>query len=85
MRVEYLLVREFFVNGGRITSIAVFLIAVSLWEAQQVIPWLLAVFGAGHFAMYFVIKGVPLTNSSPSDTSPQNPVLKQDNEGENPV
>ncbi|MFC5713385.1 MFS transporter [Thalassorhabdus alkalitolerans] len=85
MRVEYLLVREFFVNGGRITSIAVFLIAVSLWEAQQVIPWLLAVFGAGHFAMYFVIKGVPLTNSSPSDTSPQNPVLKPDNEGENPV
>lgn len=60
MRVEYIVVREVFVNIGRIISILVFLIAVSNLSAEKVIPILLVVFGSGHLFIYLFIKNIYL-------------------------
>lgn len=60
MRVEYIVVRELFLNGGRILSILAFLAGVSLFHAEEVIPILLAVFGAGHFMIYFSVRKIYL-------------------------
>lgn len=60
MRVEYIVVREVFVNIGRIISILVFLIAVSNLSAEKVIPILLVVFGTGHLFIYLFIKNIYL-------------------------
>lgn len=60
MRVEYIVVRELFVNLGRVISIVVFLVAVSLVEAEKIIPILLIIFGAGHLFIYFFIKNIYL-------------------------
>jgi YQGE family putative transporter len=63
MRVEYIVVLELFVNIGRVISIVVFLIAVSLFNAEKVIPLLLAVFGSGHLFVYFYVKNIYLGGS----------------------
>lgn len=60
LRVEYIVVREMFVNIGRITSISVFLIAVSIFPAEKAIPYILAVFGAGHIFIYLFVKNIYL-------------------------
>ncbi|MFD3447718.1 MFS transporter [Microbacteriaceae bacterium 4G12] len=58
LRVEYIVVRELFLNGGRITSITCFLIAVSFFNPQTSIPVLLSTLGIGHFLIYFAIRNV---------------------------
>lgn len=60
LRVEYIVVRELFVNIGRVASILVFLIAVSLYPAEKVIPILLVLFGTGHIFIYLFIRNVYL-------------------------
>ncbi|MFA1820424.1 MFS transporter [Virgibacillus oceani] len=59
-RVEYIVVRELFVNIGRVTSIAVFLLAISLLDAEKVIPYLLIIFGLGPLFIYFLTKNIHL-------------------------
>ncbi|WP_461177611.1 MFS transporter [Virgibacillus ainsalahensis] len=61
LRVEYIVVRELFVNLGRFISIGVFLIAVSIFSAEQIIPWLLVIFGTGHLFIYLFVKDIYLT------------------------
>lgn len=58
LRVEYMVVREVFVNIGRVTSIVTFLLAISLFSSDYVIPLLLVVFGAAHLFIYLVIKDI---------------------------
>ncbi len=60
MRVEYIVVRELFVNVGRVASIAVFLAAVILFPAEKVIPILLIILGSGHLFIYFFVKNIYL-------------------------
>ncbi|MFB4164748.1 MFS transporter [Alteribacillus sp. JSM 102045] len=60
LRIEYLITKEWFINGGRVMSIVVLLAGISLFEEKQIIPVLLVIFGSGHFLMYFVIKGIDL-------------------------
>ncbi|WP_200411268.1 MFS transporter [Virgibacillus salexigens] len=60
LRVEYIVVRELFVNLGRIISITTFLIVTSLFPAEQSIPYLLAIFGAGHIIIYLIVKNIYL-------------------------
>src|SRR5699024_11878837 len=48
LRVEYIVVREVFVNIGRVVSIVTFLFSISFFIAEDVIPILLLIFGAGH-------------------------------------
>ncbi|MGO4887177.1 MFS transporter [Anaerobacillus sp. MEB173] len=58
MRVEYIVVRELFLNAGRITSILLFLLAVTMFNEEQGIPYLLLVIGAGHLLLYMSIRQV---------------------------
>lgn len=67
MRIEYIVVREIFVNIGRVTSIGLFLLAVSLFNPETIIPYLLVVVGAGHFAIYFFINGIELKGNTESE------------------
>lgn len=59
-RVEYIVVRELFVNIGRVTSIVLFLLAISVFPEDKIIPTLLAVFGLGHLIIYLFIKDIYL-------------------------
>lgn len=60
MRIEYIVVREIFINLGRIISILAFLAAVTLFDEKQSIPILLLFLGAGHSLIYFFIRRVQL-------------------------
>ncbi|CRK84149.1 MFS transporter [Neobacillus massiliamazoniensis] len=60
MRIEYIVVREIFLNLGRIVSILCFLGAVTWFNEKQSIPILLLFLGAGHTCIYWFIKRVRL-------------------------
>ncbi|MEH7501849.1 MFS transporter [Neobacillus drentensis] len=60
MRIEYIVVREIFLNLGRIVSIVSFLAAVTWFKAENSIPYLLLILGAGHTCIYLFIKRVHL-------------------------
>jgi MFS transporter, YQGE family, putative transporter len=57
-RIEYIVVREFFLNAGRIVSILTFLIVINLLSEERGIPLLLPILGAGHFLIYFCLRNV---------------------------
>ena len=58
-RIEYLVVRELFLNLGRSLSICTFLLLIFYFSAKTVIPYLLVIFGAGYFLIYFFIARIP--------------------------
>jgi len=60
MRIEYIVVREIFLNIGRIVSILAFLAAVTWFNEASSIPILLLFLGAGHSLIYLFIKRVQL-------------------------
>ncbi|WP_066064206.1 MFS transporter [Neobacillus soli] len=60
MRIEYIVVREIFLNVGRIVSILAFLGAVTLFNEEKSIPILLLLLGAGHSLIYLFIRKVQL-------------------------
>ncbi|MBM7097050.1 MULTISPECIES: MFS transporter [Alteribacter] len=63
MRVEYIVVRELFLNFGRISSILLFIGAVLLLGDQKGIPIVLLILGAGHTVIYWVVKGINLPHT----------------------
>ncbi|ELK46204.1 MFS transporter [Halobacillus sp. ACCC02827] len=58
MRIEYIVVREIFLNIGRVVSIIIFLLAIALISPETGIPYILLIVGGGHFFIYFFIKGI---------------------------
>lgn len=64
MRIEYIVVREIFLNLGRIVSILSFLAAITWFNPEISIPILLLALGAGHTCIYFFIKRVHLPTPS---------------------
>mgnify|MGYP002376401709 CR=1 FL=1 len=60
-RIEYIVVREVFLNIGRIVSILVFLLLVSLLKEDLGIPVSLVLLGAGHTLIYYFVKDIRLT------------------------
>lgn len=60
LRVEYIVVRELFLNGGRALSIAIFILAVHLYTVVKVIPIVLVVFGTAHLVIYLFVKNIYL-------------------------
>ncbi|WHX39323.1 MFS transporter [Mesobacillus sp. AQ2] len=60
MRVEYIVVRELFLNLGRVSSILLFLLATHLFSEKQAIPVLLVILGSGHTMIYFFIRKIHL-------------------------
>ncbi|MFB1050346.1 MFS transporter [Paraliobacillus sp. JSM ZJ581] len=60
MRIEYIVVREVFLNIGRVSSIIIFLISIQLVTPVTSIPIVLLILGCGHFLVYFLIKDITL-------------------------
>lgn len=58
MRIEYIVVRELFLNMGRIFSIVLFLGAIALFKEEKIIPVLLVILGSGHTLIYFFIRQI---------------------------
>ena len=68
-RVEYIVVRELWLNSGRICSILSFLCAVSFFLPEKSLPVLLCILGAGHFLIYFAVKNVKYDERNINRTS----------------
>lgn len=62
-RVEYVVIREVFLNGGRIFSIGTFIICTNFFPPENVIPVLMCIFGAGHFMVYVVMRKLQFSNT----------------------
>ena len=60
MRIEYIVVREIYLNIGRIISVLAFLAAVTWFNEEESIPILLFFLGAGHLLIYLFIRRVQL-------------------------
>ncbi|TMU85547.1 MFS transporter [Bacillus sp. BHET2] len=60
MRIEYIVVREIFLNIGRIVSVVAFIIAVTFFNQEESIPILLLMLGAGHTLIYLFVRKVVL-------------------------
>ncbi|WLR49850.1 MFS transporter [Bacillus tianshenii] len=58
MRIEYIVVRELYLNFGRVTSIVSFLFAVTFFNEQTSIPILLSVIGAGHLVISLFVRNI---------------------------
>ncbi|MBW8348120.1 MFS transporter [Bacillus sp. IITD106] len=57
MRIEYIVVRELFLNMGRVISILAFIAAISYFVPNKSIPILLIILGAGHtWAAFLLLK-----------------------------
>ena len=56
MRIEYIVVRELFLNSGRIVSILSFVVAVTFFNEKISIPILLLILGAGHSCIYLFFR-----------------------------
>ncbi|KZZ86331.1 MULTISPECIES: MFS transporter [Bacillaceae] len=59
-RVEYMVIRELFLNAGRVVSIAGFIAVVMLFDVQKSLPVYLAVIGAGHALIYLFVRRIHL-------------------------
>jgi MFS transporter, YQGE family, putative transporter len=80
-RIEYIVVREFFLNGGRITSIVLFLMVISVFTEERGIPFLLPILGAGHFAVYFCVRKIPFPKNNALDSVE---LVETEHDGSNP-
>lgn len=60
MRIEYIVVRELFLNLGRIASILLFLASIHMFKEERAIPILLVILGSGHTLIYFFIRKIHL-------------------------
>lgn len=83
MRVEYIVVRELFINGGRIVSILLFLLTVTIFDEEKGIPMLLLVLGAGHLIIYFFIRKVKIAKQNEGGEGYSLPRNKKQGDGEN--
>ncbi|KGP72978.1 MFS transporter [Pontibacillus yanchengensis] len=80
MRIEYIVVRELYLNLGRVISISIFLLGVSLFSPETIIPYILMIVGIGHFVIYFFIKDVRFTvNTEEESVFVKNKLADNDN------
>ncbi|MDQ0231633.1 MFS transporter [Metabacillus malikii] len=76
-RIEYIVVKEIYLNAGRILSIVCFIVAVKFFNEEKSIPILLAIIGIGHFLIYFFVKNIHIDNSDETiEETGQRPVRK---------
>lgn len=59
-RIEYIVIRELFLNFGRICSILIFLLLVLLLNEELGIPVSLVILGGGYAAIYYYVKDIQL-------------------------
>ncbi|MGM0835745.1 MAG: MFS transporter [Bacillota bacterium] len=84
MRIEYIVVREIFLNGGRAVSVILFLIAVLFFDQQKSIPVLMCIIGAGHAMIYPFVRKIELEPTKPIPKEEPHPIVTtlRDGEGE---
>ncbi|MCA1318935.1 MFS transporter [Bacillus tianshenii] len=84
MRIEYIVVREIFLNGGRVVSVILFLIAVLFFDQQKSIPVLMCIIGAGHAMIYPFVRKIELEPAEPVIKEEPHPIVTtlRDGEGE---
>ncbi|MBM7620268.1 YQGE family putative transporter [Bacillus tianshenii] len=84
MRIEYIVVREIFLNGGRAVSVILFLIAVLFFDQQKSIPVLMCIIGAGHAMIYPFVRKIELEPAKPVIKEEPHPIVTtlRDGEGE---
>ncbi|MGD6832244.1 MFS transporter [Sutcliffiella halmapala] len=84
MRIEYIVVREIFLNGGRTFSVLLFLIAVLFFDQQKSIPVLMCIIGAGHAMIYPFVRKIELEPTKPVIEEEPHPFVTtlRDGEGE---
>lgn len=58
MRIEYVVVRELYLNAGRIVSISAFIAAISFFSEARSIPVLLLIVGSGHVIASLLLRRV---------------------------
>lgn len=68
MRIEYIVVRELYLNTGRVVSILLFLLLVTSLSEERGIPILLSIIGAGHLLIYFFVKRINVEKANPGET-----------------
>ncbi|ABO67744.1 MULTISPECIES: MFS transporter [Geobacillus] len=73
-RVEYIVVRELFLNVGRVASILAFLAAMALFGEKIGIRVLMFVCGAGHLVIYWFVRRIRFTDGHP-ERDRQEPLL----------
>jgi len=83
MRVEYIVVRELFLNSGRIVSILLFLLTITIIDEEKGIPLLLLILGAGHLIIYFFIRKVKIEKLNEGGEKYSLPRNKKQGDGEN--
>lgn len=71
MRIEYIVVREIFLNGGRISSILLFLVAITFFDEKISIPILMVIVGGGHTIIYLCVRHVNVVNLKKNEKSEQ--------------
>ncbi|WP_353626581.1 MFS transporter [Bacillus sp. JCM 19041] len=67
LRVEYVVVRELFLNMGRIASILLFIAAIKLFPEKQAIPAVLLIVGSGHAFIYLFVRKIHLDPNNPPE------------------
>lgn len=60
MRIEYIVVKELFLNGGRACSILIFLISILQFPVKTVLPFLLVILGSGYLFIYYFVRHIQL-------------------------
>ncbi|MCA0986049.1 MFS transporter [Guptibacillus algicola] len=63
MRIEYIVVREVYLNLGRIVSITIFLIAISISKDTEIVPFLLLILGIGHSVIYLFYRKLKIVKA----------------------
>ena len=64
MRMEYIVVREIYLNAGRVFSILLFLVMINLMDAKQGLPILFLILGAGHSLIYLFVRRINFETST---------------------
>lgn len=79
LRIEYIVVRELFTNIGRVISIMTFILSITIFETEKIIPILLVVFGAMHLGVYLYGRNIYLTSSNKKDVLIKDQVTDEKN------
>lgn len=64
MRIEYIVVREMYLNLGRLFSVLIFIVSVVFFHPEKIIPIILFFLGTGHSVIYFFTKRIRLEPTS---------------------
>ncbi|MCR6096735.1 MFS transporter [Salipaludibacillus agaradhaerens] len=62
LRIEYIVIRELYLNGGRIISILVLLLAIWQMGEKTGIPFTLLLLGSGELLLFWMMKSITLPN-----------------------